>query len=355
MKLTPRTRRWLASALAGALVLAAAFLLTRPGHAQNATPTPTRTVTRTGTVTRTATNTFIPLPTFTPGPSPTPTLTPGPGNYVVQYGDTLLTIARKFNVTIPAIRSANGLTSDLIFAGQVLRIPTPTVAPTKTPFPAGAVLYVVQPGDQLLVIARRFSVTVSAIRTANSLIGDTIRPGQVLVIPPPSPTKTPIPPGRSYVVQPGDQLRALARKWGVTVSLIKSTNGLTSDVIRVGQVLVIPTPPPPTATPTALPANAVLHVVKAGDRLSMLAARYGVTAAEIRNANKMANDTLYVGQRVVILNPTLRPIEYRIGPSDNLTRIAARFGITVELLKAANGMKGDTILEGLILIVPTKP
>jgi LysM repeat protein len=356
--ITPRpARRWLFAAL---IVLAAlcAIGVARPGPALALQTTPLSTFTPTPSPTRTATATRFSLPTFTPGPSPTATLTPGPGTYVVQYGDTLSALARRFNVTVLAIKNANLLPSDTIYAGQVLRIPSPTPptpTKTKTPLPTGSFTYTVQAGDQLLALARRFGVTASAIKSTNRLTSDTIYPGQVLVIPAPIPAATLIPGSQLYVVQPGDQLLRIARKFGVTLSALKAANGLTSDTIQPGQVLLIPAPtltPTPSRTPTALPANAVLYVVKAGDRLARIAARYGVTMDALKSANRLASEEIYIGQRLVILNPTRHPMEYIVQPGDTLTKLAQRFGVTVEEIKAANGMAGDTILLGLILIIP---
>jgi LysM repeat protein len=355
LALPPARRGPLAALIVLALLCAAALIRPGPALALQITITPLSTFTPTPSPTRTATATRFQLPTNTPGPSPTPTLTPGPGNYVVQYGDTLSALARRFNVTVLAIKNANRLSSDAIFAGQVLKIPTPTpVTPTKTktPLPTGSFTYVVQSGDQLLALARRFGVTLGALKAANFLTSDEIYPGQVLIIPAPAPTKTPIPPGQSYTVQPGDQLLAIARKFGVALSALKAANGLTSDTIYPGQVLVIPAPPTSTATPTPLPANTVLYVVKTGDRLARIAARYGVTIEAIQKANRLSNETVYVGQKLLIPNPTRQPMEYVVQRGDTLTKLAQRFGVTVEEIKAANGMEGDTILAGLILIIP---
>lgn len=356
--ITPRpARRWLFAALIVLAVLCA-IGAARPSPALALQTTPLSTFTPTPSPTRTATATRFSLPTFTPGPSPTATLTPGPGNYVVQYGDTLSVLARRFGVTVLAIKNANLLPSDTIYAGQVLRIPSPTPpTPTRTstPLPAGSFTYVVQSGDQLLALARRFGVTTSAIKSTNRLTSDTIYPGQVLVIPAPIPAATLVPGSQVYVVQPGDQLLRIARRFGIALSALKAANGLTSDTIQPGQVLLIPAPtltPTPSRTPTALPANAVLYVVKAGDRLARIAARYGVTMDALKSANRLSSEEIYIGQRLVILNPTRHPMEYIVQPGDTLTKLAQRFGVTVEEIKAANGMAGDTILLGLILIIP---
>jgi LysM repeat protein len=93
--------------------------------------------------------------------------------------------------------------------------------------------YTVRAGDTLSSIARRFSTTVQAIMTANALTSTVIRVGQVLVIPN---NEQPV----RYQVQRGDTLSAIARRFGTTVQAIVTVNGLTSSRILVGQWLTIP-------------------------------------------------------------------------------------------------------------------
>lgn len=237
---------------------------------------------------------------------------------------------------------------------------TATRTPTATFTPTPAVTYVVQWGDQLLKIARKFGVTLAALKKANNLTSDTIYVGEILIIPAPAPTSTPkptLPPDRAYVVQPGDQLLRIARKYGITLAALKSANGLTSDVIVPGQVLYIPTPPPPTSTPKAtatLSGNNVYYVVKTGDTLTRIAAMYGVTTSAIKTANSLTSDTVRLGKTLLIPNPTARPIEYTVLEGDTLTILAARYNTTVTAIMQANRMKTDTILAGLILIIPSK-
>ena len=197
--------------------------------------------------------------------------------YVVQWGDTMFRIAVRFNTTVQAIAQANNIANpNLIFAGQTLIIPTGgTVPPTVPPStPGGTVIYTVQPGDYLAKIARQFNTTVSAILSVNNIANpNLIFPGQQLVIPtggttpppatsmpatvPPPATSVPStpPPGgqTTYVVQPGDTLNSIARRFGTTTSAIAQANGIVNpNLIFVGQVLVIPTGgsvPQPTAIP----------------------------------------------------------------------------------------------------------
>jgi LysM repeat protein len=291
---------------------------------------------------------------------------PGPDTYTVRFGDTLAKIAQKFGITLGALLGVNSLDVDTtIFEGQILRIPTP-IATSTPPFgtiPPGYQLYRVQPNDQLLRLARRFGTTTAQLRSANNLSSDTLFVGQWLLIPPPNTptaTRTPFPPGaRTYVVQKGDQLLALARLFGITLAELKAANGLTSDIVHPGRVLFIPTPgptrtkAPPTSTPTG---NYVAYVIKRGDRLQRIAVWFGVTMQSLRDANRLTSDVLTVGRTLTIPNPTRRPLQYTVQPGDTLISLAARYETTVEALRISNDMgTGDTILAGLILIIPAKP
>lgn len=93
--------------------------------------------------------------------------------------------------------------------------------------------YVVQAGDSLWLIAERFGTTVDALKSLNGLTGDLIQIGQVLKIPSSQSSRT-------YIVQAGDTLWLLARRYGTTVDALMRLNGLTSDLLNIGQILLIP-------------------------------------------------------------------------------------------------------------------
>ncbi len=138
---------------------------------------------------------------------------------------------------------------------------------------------------------------------------------------PPAPTPSPLPPtatatpasqgGITYVVQRGDTLFSIAKRFGVTVEQLRQLNGIGSDnLIHTGQRLIIstapitvtPPPPPPLgATSTPLPNGTLIHIVQHGETLYSIARRYGVTLAQLRQLNGIGSDNLiHTGQRLVI-------------------------------------------------------
>ena len=99
----------------------------------------------------------------------------------------------------------------------------------------GYIEYVVQPGDTLWLLSQRYGTTVDAIKNLNGLTGSMIYIGQVLKIPSDS-----VKPYIEYTVRVGDTLWELSRRYGTTVEAIRELNGLTSDMIYIGQTLLIP-------------------------------------------------------------------------------------------------------------------
>lgn len=96
--------------------------------------------------------------------------------------------------------------------------------------------YVVRPGDSLWLIAQRYQTTVETLKQLNGLTSDLLNVGQVLKVPVTQQTT----PYFEYTVRSGDTLWLLSRRFGTTVDAIINLNGLTSDLLNIGQVLRIP-------------------------------------------------------------------------------------------------------------------
>ena len=138
--------------------------------------------------------------------------------------------------------AANGLKSSTIYAYRALYIPT-VMQP-------GPIIHIVMPGETLFTIANHYGTTVPLIMLANGLQDYTIHVYQRLLIPPEGWTGgwagwPNVPPGgptdvwNTYVVQRGDTLYSIARRFGVTVAQLMAANDLSDSNIRAGMTLRI--------------------------------------------------------------------------------------------------------------------
>jgi len=183
--------------------------------------------------------------------------------YTVVAGDTLAVIASRYNTTPEGIVQLNELKDANVLAlGQQLKIPgtapaagtngTSTGGGTGTTGTGGATsTYTVQAGDTLGKLALRYGTTVAALLKLNGLSNpDALAIGQKLKVPgtgggAPAAVGTPKPAtggqGRTYIVQKGDTLLSIARRYGLTTKQLQAANNITNpDKISLGQKLVIP-------------------------------------------------------------------------------------------------------------------
>lgn len=173
----------------------------------------------------------------------------------LQY---LLNVAAEFNPAIPApaqdgyfgsgtrqsviaFQNAAGLAADGIVGPRTWQALYRTYQGVEQIIPPGGdtgyIEYVVRSGDTLWLLAQRYHTTVDAIKSLNGLTGNNLSIGQVLKIPSSGTTSAPY---FEYTVRSGDTLWLLARRYDTTVDAIKNLNGLTGDILNIGQVLRIP-------------------------------------------------------------------------------------------------------------------
>ncbi|OXS53621.1 hypothetical protein B1B00_21770 [Bacillus sp. DSM 27956] len=173
-------------------------------------------------------------------------------SYRVQSGDSLSVIAYKYDTSVSNLKNWNNLSSDLIYVNQVLEVSAPSSSSAKT--------YTVQSGDYLSKIGAKFDVYVAELKSWNNLNSDVIYPGQTLIVSSGGTTTTSSSTGSStYTVQSGDTLSHIAIRYDVSVSSIKSWNGLSSDTIYVGQKLSINGP---SSGGTEAPSSNVVDIAK---------------------------------------------------------------------------------------------
>lgn len=146
-----------------------------------------------------------------------------------------------------------------------------------------------------------------------------------------------------YTVQSGDTLYRISLRFGVTVAELRVANDLQSDLIYVSQNLTIP------GSSSGEQPEGQVYVVKQGDTLYSIARRYGVTVSAIEASNDLpASGYIYPGMSL-----TIPGTSHTVQSGETLTAIAAHYGVTVQALAAANGITNpDRILVGQVLIIP---
>lgn len=216
---------------------------------------------------------------------------------------------------------------------------------------AGSMAYEVRRGDTLSAIAAQYGVSVSALVEANNIANpDLIRIGQNIVIPGQGGATETV-----HVVARGETLDRIARSYETKSSDIAKLNDLANpNLLQIGQKLRIPGGG--TSGPTAS-----FHVVAAGDTLSSIASRYGITVSQLAEANGITNtSTIYVGTRLnlsgtttVVAETTAAAGTHTVVAGDTLGTIAAKYGTTVSEIAAANGIQNiNSIRIGQQLTVP---
>lgn len=257
----------------------------------------------------------------------------GTGNtYTVRSGDSLWSIANKYGITVDALKSANGLTNNLLSVGQVLTIPGGVNQPETGDYQ----VYTVVSGDTLYSIANRYNTTVDQLISYNNLSTTSLTVGQQILIPNTTSSAT------TYTVQMGDTLYSIASRYNTTVQELMTLNNLTNNILNAGQQLLIP---------SGTSNNQVEYIVKAGDNLYGIASRYGTTVDAIKNLNNLTSNLLSIGQTLLIPSNSSGSTTYTVKAGDALYSIASRYNTTVDDIKRKNNLTSNTLSIGQILVI----
>lgn len=235
-----------------------------------------------------------------PGTRQEPSTQSGVIYYTVQEGDTLTSIAQKYDTTVHEITVTNSIVNpNLIYVGEVLKIypGNRSIIKRKKVF---TTTYIVQSGDTLTLIAIKFDTTVQAIAELNDLQNpNLIYVGEILKIPTNSRGNLSAPSSRhyikTYIVQSGDTLTSIAKKFNTTVDKIALLNNITNpNLIYPGQILKIET----SINSSIRGYNFnTMYTVQKGDTLLGISRKLDVDYKELIQKNDITNPNLiYTGE-----------------------------------------------------------
>ena len=271
--------------------------------------------------------------------------------YIVQRGDTLFSIATKFNISVDALKKANNLTSNALIVGNELFIPNPSGITGEDEEEDMYLNYTVVKGDSLYSIANKYETSVDILKDINNLEGNNLTIGQIIKIP--TSTTSSDTNYNNYTVVKGDSLYSIANKFNTSVNTIKDFNNLTSNTLTIGQVLKIPN----NEGTNQQEENYSTYTVKAGDSLYKIASLYQTSVNAIKNLNNLTSNTLAIGQvlKIPVNNNQINTPTYKtytVVSGDSLYRIANRFNTSVQEIKNLNNLTSNNLSIGQILKIP---
>ena len=260
-------------------------------------------------------------------------------SYKVKAGDTLWTIAQKYNTTVSDLKKINNLSSHLIFPNQVLMTNASTNSDHSTQHSSTQIsTYTVVKDDTLSSIAAKYKISVQKLMQWNNLTSSLIFPGDVLSIKEPSDSKGTnnktnennnqggkTNNSTTYTVKSGDTLSEIAYKHGITLKELMDWNKLQTTLIYPGDVLVVKKT---NQTPSNNGSNSKnnnntsgtnrTYTVRAGDSLWKIANTFSVSVANLKKWNNLSSDTIYVGQSLKIVGGNSTSNNSSSTPQDNI-------------------------------------
>jgi len=278
----------------------------------------------------------------------------------IRRGDTLGRIASRYKVPLSAVQKMNRIRNPRrLRVGQTLVIPV-----RASTLPSRTLVHVVDKGDNLSRIAARYEVDVKTLVALNGLDSDVLKVGQKLKVVTSSAEGKPadmrsaqassaasgkVSENRRptfYSVRKGDSLARIASKFRLSAEVLREINNLPrSGVIHPGDRLRLTAAPPPAST--------VGYVVKAGDTLSFVATKYGMSTRQLMELNRLGNDRIRVGQKLRVLATGTggSPLVHSVEKGQTLYGIASRYRVSVDNLLSWNQLRSSNIRIGQQLTV----
>lgn len=249
----------------------------------------------------------------------------------VRRGETLSEIANKYDVSAIDIKKWNKLRSNKIPAGKTLKIKT------------------------------QEEIVYQKTKKQNPIINDTVASNE-------KEEKTKTDAENYYIVEKGDNLKAIALKFNVSVEQLKEWNNLNTDQILLGSKLQLAQNSEQQETIEESPTF-VEYKIEKGDNLSLIAKKFNTTIDKIKEWNKLEDNTVKVGNSLKIVKPedqnqqvvlhknnakqkttSKNQSTYMVRKGDSLFSIAQKFpGVSVADLKRLNGIRNGNIKPGMKL------
>ena len=272
-------------------------------------------------------------------------------SYVVEKGDTLYGISKKFNTSVQSIKELNNLKDNNLAIGQILKINN-----NNESNPLECIVYTVKKGDSLYSISKKYNTTVEEIKRYNNLTSNLLSIGDRIIIPCniENDYKDINNNYVDYIVERNDTLYSISKKFGTTVDKIKELNDLKTDNLSIGQKLIIDDRSGVSSILECFGSSDYNnqkyqnYIVVKGDNLYDLAKKFNTSIDQIKLLNNLKDNNLSIGQ---ILKVPKSNNTYIVQKGESLYSIAKKFNTTVNDLKNKNNLSSNLISVGQELII----
>lgn len=296
----------------------------------------------------------------------------------INKGESLISIANLYDVSVTDLKTWNDLSSNKIIAGTRLKVYSnnPYAAPeTVTNNTIGNLYrYKIKRGDTISEIADQFGVSVSQIKSWNHLKSDKLIAGKTLKIFASDNSKSygdntvkNTANANYYKIKPGDTISEIAELYRVSVSDLKRWNGLSGNKIVAGKTIIIysdaglndiSVEKDDKEKVTAL-SDFIEHEIKSGETIWEISSAYNVSIADLMKWNELKDSKIVAGHKLKIYPGTGNNDEqevfsinsdsgkiHEVKKGDSLYSIARQYNTTVEKLKSLNNLKDNKIKIG---------
>ncbi len=211
--------------------------------------------------------------------------------YIVKLGDTLYGISNQYGVSVNDLMNLNNVKPENLKVGQRILIPTKTGTNPDSTFK-----YIVKKGDSLYSIAKRYDTTVNDLVSLNNLKSTNLSINQELLIPEKYSEVT-LPNYKNYQVKKGDTLYGIAKANNVNIDTLIKDNNLSNTNLSIGQNLKIRVEVVEECFGSD-DTSEIIYTVKKGDSLYSIARSYNKTVNEIKSKNNLTSNLLSIGQKL---------------------------------------------------------
>ena len=257
--------------------------------------------------------------------------------YIVQKGDSLYSIARKYNINVNDLINLNNLSSNILNIGQVLQIP-------KKEELLEYKAYTVKKGDSLYKIANDNNITVNKLIDYNNLDSTILKENQVILIPLVEQEQLDE-DYITYTVERNDTLYSISQKFNTTVDKLKELNNLQTNILSIGQVLKIPTQNEEIDT-----SSYIEYIVNPGDTLYKIGREYNIDIERLLDYNNLDSTILSIGQ-VIRIPITTDDKVYIVKAGDTLYKISKDNNVPIQEIINKNNLTSTILSIGQKIIL----